>query len=166
MIIPRRLGERIKISPPSTELFELLHNISMFLIMDDKHDLGRFTYYDRHEHYYQGKHSPHHPTPWHHWQIGALGLMVSQIGALMSKGVEMYNDYKDAESGVVEMDADLNAVFEDNTISLESYKEEVSNLPSRSEVQEQPKVYSRKPNSPPPPSLTVPELPNLIGLAC
>ena len=83
----------------------------------------------------------------------------------MSKGVEMYNDYKDAESGAVEMDADLNAVFEDNTISLESYKEEVAELPSV-EVPKHDEVVphiQKKELHPPLPDL---ELPDLIGLTC
>lgn len=153
------MGEAIKLNLPSTGIFELIHNVSMFLIMDDKDDLGRFTYYDRHEHWYQGKNSPHHPTPWHHWQIGAIGLLVSQIGALVSKGVEMYNDYKDVESGAINVDSELGDVFSDNTIALEEYQKEVSEIP------EQMKGLPNKVISLDRSPLEVPELPSLIGLA-
>lgn len=73
------------------EFWEFLHDISLFLIVDDKHDLGHFTYYNRNDHYYRFKKSPHHPSPFHHWQIGIVGLVTAQLGGLLSKALEIKN---------------------------------------------------------------------------
>lgn len=75
------------------KFWEMLHEFSLFLLVDDKHDIGRFTYYNRDDHYYHFKHSPHHPTPFHHWQVGVVGLFVSQMGALVSKAMEMKREF-------------------------------------------------------------------------
>lgn len=71
------------------EFWEMMHDFSMFLIVDDKHDLGRFSYYDRKGHFYRHAESPHHPSPFHHYQVGILGLFVSQVGAVVSKALEI-----------------------------------------------------------------------------
>lgn len=76
------------------KFWEFLYDISLWLIVDDKEDLGRFTYFDRDTHYYHFKHSPHHPSPFHHWQIGIVGLFLSQAGALLTKAIEMKNQIK------------------------------------------------------------------------
>lgn len=71
------------------EIFEMMHDLSLFLIVDDKHDLGHFAYSKRDDHYYHFKKSPDHPSPIHHWQIGVIGLFVSQVGALVSKALDI-----------------------------------------------------------------------------
>ncbi len=75
------------------EFWEMLHDFSMFLIVDDKHDLGRFSYYDRKGHFYRYKESPHHPSPFHHWQVGILGLFASQLGAIVTKALDIRNEF-------------------------------------------------------------------------
>jgi hypothetical protein len=131
MIIPRSLGEQIEVGPVPMELFEMIHNFSMYLILDDVHDLGRGQYYERIDHFYHGKKSPHHPSPFHHYQIGIAGLLFSQIGSLLSKGMEMIDDYKKMESGDLSgLDDDVRKLVEgDNTIPLAEYQKEVSTLP-------------------------------------
>ena len=74
------------------EFWEMMHDFSMFLIVDDKHDLGRFSYYDRKGHFYRHSESPHHPSPFHHYQVGILGLFVSQVGAVVSKALEIKDE--------------------------------------------------------------------------
>lgn len=73
------------------ELWEALHDISLFLIVDDQHDLGRFSYYGDESHYYRFQKRPDHPSPFHHYQLGILGLVVSQIGALFSTVLDIKN---------------------------------------------------------------------------
>jgi len=74
------------------EFWEMIHDFSMFLIVDDKHDLGHFDYYGRKDHYYRFKQSPDHPSPFHHYQLGIIGLVIAQIGGLFSKALELKND--------------------------------------------------------------------------
>lgn len=67
---------------PTSPLYSLsknLHEFGRILVMDDKSDIGYFEYYDRDSHYYHGKHSPHHPSPWHHWQVGGAFMLVGQL---------------------------------------------------------------------------------------
>jgi hypothetical protein len=132
MIIPRSLGEQVIDIPPfPMEFFEAIHNFSMYLILDDVHDLGRGQYYERIDHFYHGRKSPHHPSPFHHYQIGIAGLLFSQVGSLITKGMEMIDDYKKMESGDLSgLDDDIRNLIEgDNTIPLAEYQKEVSTLP-------------------------------------
>lgn len=66
------------------EIFEVMHEFSVFLLKDDKHDLGYYRYYKRKGHYYMGKHSPNHPGMLHHWQVGMAGLIFAQLGGLLN----------------------------------------------------------------------------------
>ena len=66
------------------EFFEVMHEFSVFLLKDDKHDLGYYRYYKRKGHYYMGKHSPDHPGMLHHWQVGMAGLIFAQLGGLLN----------------------------------------------------------------------------------
>ena len=70
-----------------TELFEVIHNISKFLILDDAHDVGRFQYYGRKDHWYHGRNNHDHPGLWHHWQIGMMGMIIAEVGAVAVKGM-------------------------------------------------------------------------------
>ena len=137
MIVPREVAEQVDVKTPE-QLFELIHNVSLYLLIDDKSDLGRFQYYGRDDHYYHGKHSPDHPSPFHHWQIGILGLIVSQLGSIMTKASEMYNTFQAVESGDYSaIDNDILEMAEDdNTISLEDYKNEVSSIPLQSDKED------------------------------
>jgi hypothetical protein len=133
MIVERHVSEREGMLPVPMELFEILHNISMFLIRDDAGDVGYFRYSDRDHHYHHGKLSPDHPSVVHHWQIGVGLLFLSQVGSLMNLGMGVYEDYKKAESGDVSgIDQDiLDLVDADNSssITLDEYKEEVDSIP-------------------------------------
>lgn len=148
MIAPRVMAESLGTLPIPLEFFEILHNISMFLIKDDISDLGRFRYTDRDDHYYKGRLSPHHNSTLHHWQIGAMGLFLSQIGSLMSVGMNVYNDYKKIETGDLSgIDDDIIDLLDDNnTITVDEYKEEVKEIPETSSL---------------PP---IPEMPMLLGI--
>ena len=110
--------------------FEMIHNISMYLLLDDKHDLGRFSYYNRSDHWYHGSNNVDHPGIYHHWQIGIFGLLFAQVGSLFTKGKEMYDTFKKIESGDLSgIDESLISSIEtDNTISLEDYDNEVSGI--------------------------------------
>jgi hypothetical protein len=66
------------------EIFEVMHEFSVFLLKDDKHDLGYYRYYKRKGHYYMGQHSPDHPGMLHHWQVGMAGLIMAQLGGLLN----------------------------------------------------------------------------------
>lgn len=116
--------------------FEMVHNISMFLIMEDKKDLGRFQYFNRSDYYYYNKHSPNHESPWHHWQIGLIGLLFSHVGSLFYKGKEMYDSFKKIEGGdLSDLDQSLIDTLEtDNTILLDDYNNEVSDIKKINEL--------------------------------
>jgi hypothetical protein len=131
MISPKGIAELVDVPPIPMEFFEIVHNLSMFLLIDDKHDLGRTVYYNRNDHYYHGHHSPHHPSPYHHWQIGLMGLLFSQIGPMISQGLDMYNDYRRMEEGDIEgMDPEImRLIKDDNALTLQDYKDEISGLP-------------------------------------
>jgi hypothetical protein len=66
------------------EVFEIMHEFSVFLLKDDKHDLGYYRYYKRKGHYYMGRPAPDHPGMLHHWQIGMAGLIMAQLGGLIN----------------------------------------------------------------------------------
>ena len=66
------------------EVFEIMHEFSVFLLKDDKHDLGYYRYYRRKGHYYMGRPAPDHPGMLHHWQIGMAGLIMAQLGGLIN----------------------------------------------------------------------------------
>lgn len=66
------------------EVFEIMHEFSVFLLKDDKHDLGYYRYYKRKGHYYMGKPAPNHPGMLHHWQVGMAGLVMAQLGGLIN----------------------------------------------------------------------------------
>ena len=110
--------------------FEAIHNISMYLLLDDAHDLGRFSYYQRGDYYYHGRHSPNHPSPVHHWQLAIFGLLFSNIGSVVMKGAEMFRDYKRIESGdFSDLDQDIiDLVEDDSSVSLLDYEQEVKTI--------------------------------------
>lgn len=127
MIIPREMAESVNNVKLPMEIFEILHNISLYLIEDDRADLGRFAYSDRVDHWYHGKNNIHHPGVMHHWILGLFGMLTAQVGSLALKGYEMYKDYKRIESGDYrDIDKSIMDLVEDNnTMPLEEYKNEV-----------------------------------------
>lgn len=52
-----------------------------FLIADDKHDIGYYSYRNRNSHFYHGRKAPHHPSVMHHWQVGGLLMFGAQMMA-------------------------------------------------------------------------------------
>ena len=134
MISPRHIAQLVDVPPLPDEFFKIIHDLSVFLIVDDRHDIGRSVYYNRSDHYYHGHHSPHHPSPYHHWQLGLAGLIFSQLGSMFNQGMQLYNDYQQMEAGNIEgMDPEiLNLIKQDNNVvTLEQYKEEVKTIPAR-----------------------------------
>lgn len=62
----------------------LMWDLGETLIIDDKDDLGYFSYKGRNRHRYHGQNNPNHPLPFHHWQAGVMLLGLSQILTLAS----------------------------------------------------------------------------------
>lgn len=155
MIVERHVSEKLGVLPVPMEFFEIIHNISIFLINDDAHDVGHFRYHERDFHYYHGKHSPSHPSMLHHWQLGVCGLLISQIGSLLNLGMGAYEDYKKAENGDVSgIDQDiLDLVDSGKAISVDDYKDEVSEITEITSASNQ--VH---------PPLEPPKLPPLLGM--
>ncbi len=77
------------------EFWEFIHELSMFFVIDDIHDLGKFSYWNRNDHYYKFKKSPHHPSPFHHWQVGVIGLFLAQMGAAITKALDMKDSFEE-----------------------------------------------------------------------
>lgn len=61
---------------------KILYNLGKAMIYDDKADLGYTTYYGRKSHKYNGRYSPNHPSPLHHWQAGSILVLLSQFLSL------------------------------------------------------------------------------------
>lgn len=68
---------------------EILYNLGETLLYDDRQDIGFFTYRKRQNHYYNGKKSEDHPSALHHWQLGALLVLFSEIAGLVAIAREM-----------------------------------------------------------------------------
>ena len=68
----------------SYDAARLLYDISEAAILDDRHDLGWFTYKNRKNHKYHGKVAKDHPDPFHHWQWGGLGIAIAEVMGLLA----------------------------------------------------------------------------------
>jgi hypothetical protein len=55
--------------------------LGQVLLDDDWHDLGWYEYYNRYGH-------PDHPSPFHHWQIGAFFIFIAEA---FKKLIEFFN---------------------------------------------------------------------------
>ena len=64
---------------------KIIHDLSYTMLYDDRHDIGFFQYYDRNDHYYNGRLAPNHPSPGHHWQGAIFGMIFAQLGAMCSQ---------------------------------------------------------------------------------
>ena len=76
-------------------LYDLVETFNLFgesLIKDDKGDLGYLTYRNRKRHTYHGKKSPHHPSPWHHYQIGTALCLTSYLLAPIALMLDIKED--------------------------------------------------------------------------
>lgn len=149
MIVDYNTGNTVGNIEIPLSLFEMIHNVSMYLLLDDKHDLGRFAYYNRTDHWYHGNNNIDHPGVFHHWQIGIFGLLFSSIGSLLVKGREIYDNFKKIESGDLSgLDQSLiDSLETDNTISLDDYNSELSGIPkiiSLREIQNKPETIPDK----------------------
>lgn len=65
-------------SADSYKIAESLYNVGEFLLRDDAHDIGHFSYRNR-PHYYHGKLEKDHPSPFHHWYLGVALMFVGQL---------------------------------------------------------------------------------------
>lgn len=100
------------------------------MLLDDKHDIGRFSYYNRTDYYWKGKYSPDHPSPLHHWYFGWLGMLFAQIGAIAMKGLEVAQTYESVQRGDLSgIDAEVLEMFDETPVSLNDYNKEISCLP-------------------------------------
>ena len=147
MIVDYNTGASYDMPKIPIEFFEMVHNISKFLLLDDRHDIGRFSYRNRTDYYWKGTYSPDHISPLHHWYLGWIGMIVAQIGAITMKGLEVAQTYDKVNRGnMSDVDSDVLAMFkdDDDSIALDDYKEELYNLPfSETALPEpvQPDVY-------------------------
>jgi len=76
--------DRLPIPFITLDQAEMLNNLAVSLIEDDRHDIGYTTYRNRNSHYYHGRKSPNHESPWHHWQIGGILYIISQIAGAIA----------------------------------------------------------------------------------
>lgn len=91
------------------DMCRVLHDFGLLCINDDYMDVGYFQYRGREGHTYQGKASPDHPSPFHHWQVGAASITIAQIGGMMYKIKE-----------VVQQTAPMmNMMIEERSITME-----------------------------------------------
>ena len=84
---------------------KILYNIGKAMIYDDKGDLGYANYHGRRSHTYHGKNSPNHPSPWHHYQLGSVLVLLSQFLSLNSvakDAQELYNESINENDDVVD----------------------------------------------------------------
>jgi hypothetical protein len=59
-------------------ILKLIHDFGYSMLLDDRHDIGRFSYTDRPGY-------PPHPSGIHHWYMGALLMIAAQLGGMASK---------------------------------------------------------------------------------
>lgn len=77
---------------------ELVDSMSLFgesLIRDDKGDLGMLTYRNRRRHRYHGRRSPHHESPFHHWQAGTILVLMSDFLAPIAMAIDLKDELGD-----------------------------------------------------------------------
>lgn len=60
------------------EILKLIHNFGYSMLLDDKHDIGKFSYARRPGY-------PDHPSGIHHWYIGAGLMTLAQLGGMVQK---------------------------------------------------------------------------------
>ena len=76
-------------------LYDLVETFNLFgesLIIDDKGDLGTFNYRNRRRHKYHGKKAPHHPSPFHHYQVGTIVCLTSYLLAPIALALDIQEE--------------------------------------------------------------------------
>lgn len=77
-------------------IYDLVETFNLFgesLIKDDKADLGYLNYRNRKRHKYRGRHAPHHPSPWHHYQVGSLLVLGSYLLAPIAMALDIKEEF-------------------------------------------------------------------------
>lgn len=74
-----------------------IYTLGELMVKDDISDLGYTTYRNRRNHYYHGKHSPNHPSPFHHWQVGTMFMVLGQLMGIASVAREAQAAQAEAE---------------------------------------------------------------------
>lgn len=80
------------------DIAKILYNLGASMIKDDASDLGWTTYKNRRLHHYAGRHAPNHSQPVHHWQVGTLMCIASQLMALASTAIDAQNTYAEIQA--------------------------------------------------------------------
>jgi hypothetical protein len=75
------------------EILKLIHNFGYSMLLDDKHDIGKFSYSNRPGY-------PPHPSGIHHWYIGAAMMTLAQVGGMLQKMKEFMEVGLEAGSGL------------------------------------------------------------------
>ena len=87
---------------------KLFYQIGEHLLRDDINDVGYFNYRNRRHHYYHGKHSPDHPSPFHHWQPALFMMAAGMFMGTLAELQEIHRAFTEPD------DLDMNVVnYED-----------------------------------------------------
>lgn len=91
--------EPIEVAPPNPMrgAGKLFYQIGEHLLRDDISDVGYFNYRNRQHHYYHGKRSPDHPSPFHHWQPAIFLMAAGTILGTMAELQEIYKNMTEPE---------------------------------------------------------------------
>jgi len=68
---------------------EALREFGKALILDDKSDIGKFSY--------EG-----HPSPFHHWMWGAMLIVIADLSELFYNTSFIFNDLENVDDSDVE----------------------------------------------------------------
>jgi hypothetical protein len=71
---------------------KILYDLGTHMIHDDRHDLGYFSYKSRNSHRYNGKLAPIHESVLHHWQLGSILVLMSQLIHLAQMGASAMDE--------------------------------------------------------------------------
>ena len=78
---------------------EVIFGFGERLMLDDKFDVGHFSYRYR-PHYHNGQKTSKHMSSVHHWYLGFPLLILGQMLGAMSEMMQAYQD-EDNEPGVI-----------------------------------------------------------------
>lgn len=76
---------------------KLLYETGLALVKDDASDIGWLTYKNRRLHRYHGKKAPDHESPFHHWQIGTILMLIGQFGGALAMAQEAHQAFIEEE---------------------------------------------------------------------
>lgn len=80
------------------DIAKILYEFGQHLIYDDRGDLGFTSYYGRSDHKYNGVVRTDHPSALHHYHIGTILVLVSQLMALTATGLSMKEAYEEIKN--------------------------------------------------------------------